>query len=249
MRFLHFLAAGLVALVLSQPAAAQKTDWMGKIQGVLGNVTTPGGSSSGGELSLTDITAGLREALKVGTERVVGQIGSADGYNLDPDIHIPLPPELQKVQSVLKRFGLSGMADDLELRLNRAAEAAAPKTKELIWKAITDMTLEDAKRIFDGPDDAATQYFKKVASADLADTVRPVVDQSLEEVGAVSTYDNLMGQYKTLPFVPDVKANLSDHAVNLALEGLFFYLGKEEAAIRQNPAKRTTELLTKVFGR
>lgn len=249
MRFLYILAAGLAALVLSQPAAAQKTDWMGKIQGVIGNVTTPGGSSSGGELSLTDITAGLREALKVGSERVVGQIGSADGYNLDPDIHIPLPPELQKVQSVLKRFGLSGMADDLELRLNRAAEAAAPKTKELIWKAITDMTLEDAKRIYDGPDDAATQYFKKVASADLADTVRPVVDQSLEEVGAISAYDDLMGQYKTLPLVPDVKANLSDHAVDLALEGLFFYLGKEEAAIRQNPAKRTTELLTKVFGR
>lgn len=247
MRPLHLLAVAVLTFVVAQPAAAQ-TDWMGKLRNTLGTVTPPGGSSSGGALSLTDITAGLREALKVGSERVVGQIGSADGYNLDPDIHIPLPPELQKVQSVLKRFGLSGMADDLELRLNRAAEAAAPKTKELIWKAITEMTLEDAKQIYDGPDDAATQYFKKVASADLADTVRPVVDRSLEEVGAVSSYDSLMGQYKTLPFVPDVKANLSDHAVDMALKGLFYYLGKEEAAIRQNPAKRTTELLAKVFG-
>ncbi len=247
MRPLHILTAALLTIVLTQPAAAQ-SDWMGKLQGALGNVTSPGGSSPGGELSLTDITAGLREALKVGSERVVGQIGTADGYNLDPDIHIPLPPELQKVQSVLQRFGLSGMADDLELRLNRAAEAAAPKTKELIWKAITEMTLDDAKRIYDGPDDAATQYFRKVSSADLADTVRPVVDQSLEEVGAVSAYDGLMGEYKSLPFVPDVKANLSDHAVDMALEGLFFYLGKEEAAIRQNPAKRTTELLSRVFG-
>ncbi|MDA1089716.1 MAG: DUF4197 domain-containing protein [Proteobacteria bacterium] len=113
---------------------------------------------------------------------------------------------------------------------------------------ITEMTLDDAKQIYDGSNDAATQYFKRVSSADLAKVVKPVVDQSLAEVGAVASYDQLMGKYSALPFVPDVKANLTDHAVNMALEGLFFYLAKEEAAIRQNPAKRTTDLLARVFG-
>ncbi|MBT7249559.1 MAG: DUF4197 domain-containing protein [Rhodospirillaceae bacterium] len=149
---------------------------------------------------------------------------------------------------MLKKFGLSALADDVELRLNRAAEAAAPKTKELIWKAISSMTPDDAMAIYKGPDDAATQYFKKVATNDLAATVKPVVDSSLAEVGAISTYDQLMGQYKALRFVPDVKANLSQHTTDLALKGLFHYLAAEEAEIRKNPAKRTTEILSKVFG-
>ena len=141
------------------------------------------------------------------------------------------------------------VADDLELKLNRAAEAAAPQTKQLIWKAVTDMSLEDAKAIYNGPNDAATQYFKRTTSENLKGVIKPVVDRSLNEVGAVASFDNLIGKYSNLPFVPDVKANISSHTVDLALKGLFHYLAKEEAAIRQNPAKRTTELLTKVFGR
>lgn len=237
-----------VSLAAAGPAGAQ--GWKDKLQGVIGPLTGGGGgAATAGTLSTQDITAGLREALKIGSERVVGQIGAVDGFNADPAIHIPLPPTLQKVQSTLKRFGLSGMADEVELKLNRAAEAAAPKTKALIWKAVSEMTLDDARTILNGPDDAATQYFKKVASADLADAVRPVVDRSLTEVGAVAAYDDLMGQYKTLPFVPDVKADLTGHAVDLTLQGLFYYLAREEADIRKNPATRTTELLTRVFGR
>ncbi len=105
-----------------------------------------------------------------------------------------------------------------------------------------------ARRDF-GNDDAATTYFKRVASDDLAGVIRPIVDQTLNQVGAIASYDNLMGQYGALPFVPDVKANLTDHAVKLAMDGVFYYLAKEEAAIRNNPAKRTTDLLAKVFSR
>lgn len=247
---MRFRISGLiVACILAMAIPANAQSWKDKLQGVIGTIPGSAGAVTSGALSTQDISAGLREALKVGSERVVSQVGAADGYNADPAIHIPLPPALQRVQSTLKRFGLSGLADEVELKLNRAAEAAAPKTKELIWKAITTMTLDDAKSIYDGPDDAATQYFKKVASADLTKVVRPVVDRSLTEVGTVAAYDNLMGQYKALPFVPDVKADLTDHAVDLTLQGLFFYLAREEADIRKNPAKRTTELLTRVFGK
>ena len=214
--------------------------------GITGGASNSGSGTSA--LSLGEISSGLKEALRVGTERVTGQIGAADGFNKDPDIHIPLPPQLQNVQSTLRRFGLSGMADDVELKINRAAEAAAPKTKQIIWDAVTSMTLDDARAIYNGPEDAATQYFKRTSSGGLTSVIKPVVDQALDQVGAIASYDKLMGQYRDLPFVPDVKANLSDHTVKLALSGLLHYLAKEEAAIRQNPAKRTTELLTKVFG-
>ena len=218
---------------------------LGGATGTDESVTTTG---LAGGLSTEDIAAGLREALRVGSERVVGQIGALDGFNADHDIHIPLPPALRGVQEKLAMIGMSGLADDLELRLNRAAEKAAPQTKALIWDAIAKMSLDDARKIYDGPEDAATRYFERTSSDDLASIVRPIVDDSLAEVGAIRAYDEMMGRYGAIPFVPDVKADLSDHTVRLTLEGLFHYLAKEEAAIRQDPLKRTTDLLTRVFG-
>ena len=248
MRNVTFLLL-ICGMALTSGQSLAQSSLLNTLQGVFKGSTdnAPGGSGPV-TLSYDDIAAGLREALRIGSERVTAQLGIADGYNSDPAIHIPLPPPFQNVQSTLRKFRLSGLADDIELKLNRAAEAAAPKTKELIWRAINQMSIDDARRIYDGPDDAATQYFRKVASADLANVIRPIVDQSLADVGAISAYDNLTSQYNNLPFIPDLKGDLSNHAVSGALKGLFHYLATEETAIRQNPAKRTTEILAKVFG-
>ena len=115
-----------------------------------------GGSKSSGVLSNADIASGLIEALKVGTERVVSTLGKADGFNKSPDVHIPLPGTLAKVKRALGALGMGSMVDDLELRLNRAAEAATPRAKRLFWDAITQMTLDDVQKIYNGPKDAAT---------------------------------------------------------------------------------------------
>lgn len=203
----------------------------------------------GAALGDVEIGKGLREALRVGSERVVDTLGRTDGFNKVADLHIPLPPSLKTVQSALGRVGMSGMADELELKLNRAAEASVPKAKALFFDAIEKMTLDDARRIYDGPKDAATQYFRGKMSAPLADAMKPIVDGQLAEVGAVQTYDRMIGQYRKLPFVPDAKADLTQHVLGKAIDGVFLYLGREEAGIRENPAKRTTELLQKVFSR
>jgi hypothetical protein len=210
--------------------------------------TSSGSSGSVAGLGTDEIIAGLKEALRVGADTVTAKLGAANGFNGDPAVHIPLPDELKAVQSTLKRVGLSSLADEVELKLNRGAEAAMPKAKELVLNAIESMTLDGAKAIYNGPKDAATQYFRRVATPDLKATVAPVVDGALKDVGAVAAYDQLVGKYKSVPFVPDLKADLTGHATNLALEGLFKYLATEEAAIRDNPAKRTTEILAKVFG-
>jgi len=212
-------------------------------------INQPGNTSSLSGLSESQIIDGLREALKIGTERVVSQIGATDGYNADPKIHIPLPAELQQVQNLLDKFGLGALAGDVETRLNRAAEKAAPQAKNIIVKAIQDMSLKDAKAIYDGPTDAATQYFQKVSTDSLRQMISPIAKSSLEDVGALQAYDSLIGQYKSMPFVPDVKANLVNHTTDLAMKGIFHYLAVEEAAIRENPAKRTTEILKTVFGK
>ncbi|WP_422367975.1 DUF4197 domain-containing protein [Pelagibius sp.] len=212
-----------------------------------GEGETAGGLSAT-SLSAAEIGDGLREALRVGTERVVGQLGQTDGFNADPDIHIPLPDSLQKVQSALQAVGMSDLADEVELRLNRAAEQATPQAKQIFWDAISEMSVEDAEGILNGPDDAATRYFQDKMSAPLSDAMRPVIDDSLADVGAIAAYDNMMEQYKTIPFVPDAKADLTDYTLAQALDGLFTYVAREEAAIRSDPAKRSTEILQKVFG-
>jgi Protein of unknown function (DUF4197) len=253
---LNLIAKGIVAGIIGisfnmSVEAAGLLDNIQKSVTDTTNTVTGGSSSSSSAVSNLDvdqITEGLKEALRVGTDTVVGQIGATDGYNGDPSIHIPLPEEMQQAQTLLKKFGLSDMADDVEERLNRGAEAAAPKTKEIFYTAITEMTLEDAQGIYNGPDDAATQYFRKVTTADLKETVRPIMEQSLNDVGAISAYESLTAEYNDYPLVPDLKGDLTDHATDQALEGLFHYLAIEEAAIRNDPVKRTTEILTTVFG-
>lgn len=243
------LICGLLALALSTTAAAQ-TDWLKSGRNLLDSVLKPQSGSSGvSQLTLGEITGGLQEALKVGTERVVGRVGQVDGFNADPAIHIPLPGALQTAQTALRRVGAGALADDLELRLNRAAEAAAPQAKAVFWQAINAMTLDDARAILDGPQDAATQYFRRTMSEPLKDSMRPIVEQNMAQVGVLNAYDQFSQQYRSLPFVPDLKADLEGHVLEQALAGLFHYLAQEEAAIRADPAGRTTDLLKKVFAR
>jgi len=161
-----------------------------------------------GDLTTTEMGDAFKQALKIGSENVVEQLGGVDGFNADAAIRIPLPKELETVKAMLGKVGMSAMVDDLELKLNRAAEAATPKAKALFVQSISE----------------------------------------LASVGAIQAYDSVMGNYQTMPFVPDVKADLTQHVVDKGMEGIFYYIAKEEAAIRQDPMKQTTALLQKVFG-
>jgi len=236
-------------LTMTAIAASAATNWLQKGTDTLKSLNTGGEETSalGANLPNSDVIAGLKEALTVGSEHVVQQLGQTDGFYADPQIRIPLPEKLATVKSALDKVGMGSFADDLELKLNRAAEAASPKARELFLNAISQMTFEDARGILNGPEDAATQYFRKTMSPDLAQAMTPVVDDSLSQVGAVQSYDRMMGKYADLPFVPDVKADLTDHVVNKGMDGIFHYMAVEEAAIRKDPIKRTTDLLKKVF--
>jgi hypothetical protein len=240
------VAGVLLVMICFISASAESADnWWDKGTSLLrsfgGGVTETGFSD--GELG-----AGLKEALRVGSENVVGRLGSLDGFNKDSVIHIPLPKQLDTVKSVLARVGMAGLLEDLELKLNRAAEAATPKAKKLFLDAINEMGFDDVKRIYSGPDDAATQYFRGKMSPSLTAEMQPVVKESLAEVGVAKAYDNVMKQYRSIPFVPEVKADLTDYVLEKGIDGIFHYIAEEEAAIRRNPAKQTTELLKRVFG-
>ena len=236
----------LLQIFIAPPAVAQM-DWLKTGKDLLGTVgATPTNEAS--DLTSSEIASGLKDALRVGTETVVAQLGQQDGFNTDPTIHIPLPDTLKKVKSALSAVGMSSMMDDLELKLNRAAEAATPPAKKLFLDAITAMTLDDVQGIYNGPDDAATRYFQDKMSAPLAAEMQPIVENALNQVGAVQSYDAVMGKYASIPFVPDVKADLNKYVVDKGMEGIFHYVAVEEAAIRNDPLKRSTDILQKVFG-
>ena len=232
-------------LSLLSISLAAETNWWEKALKIIEPFTEGKGQK---ELTVGEIGQAFKEALHIGTENVVGQLGSVNGFNSDPAIHIPLPKELNNVKNMLSKIGMSNLLDDLELKLNRAAEAATPKAKALFWDAITAMTFEDVKSIYKGPENAATKYFQNKMSTPLSKEFRPIVDDSLSQVGAIRSYDKVIGQYQSLEFVPDVKADLTNHVIEKGLDGIFYYIAKEEAAIRQNPAKQTTALLKRVFG-
>jgi hypothetical protein len=244
-QFIMIIGMFFITIFLISGVAEAGNNWLDKGKDLL---KTYGGSSGQSGLTVEEIGAGLKDALRVASENVVSQLGRVDGFNKDSAVHIPLPKQLDTVKSVLEKVGMSGLLKDLELKLNRAAEVATPKAKKLFSQAITEMSFEGVKKIYKGPKDAATQYFRSKMSPSLAKEMEPVVITSLSEVGAVQSYDSVMKEYRSVPFVPDVKADLTNYVVEKGMDGIFYYMAKEEAAIRTNPAKQTTDLLKRVFG-
>jgi hypothetical protein len=239
------LAAG--GAVIS--AGRARADWFERGAEVFKDLT---GESGAGGLSEGRIVDGLKQALEVASREVVDRVGQPGGYLQDPTIHIPLPDYLQQVRPTLSMLGMGNLLDEVETRLNRGAEQAAPEAQRLFVDAIKAMTIEDARGILDGPDDAATRYFRRTMGPDLLETFRPVVESELERAGAVAAVQQIAGSLESVPFAESLGAQATDrlvgHGLDGALDGLFHYLARQEAAIRTDPAARTTEVLKEVFG-
>jgi hypothetical protein len=210
-----------------------------------------GGSSTTGKTTNLDtntLIEGLKEALEVGSNRAIEEISQPGGYLDNTNIRIPLPDTIDTAASLLRKYGLGSQVDQFEESMNRAAENAAPQATALIVDAIKQMSFEDAKKIYEGSDDAATQYFKEKTSDQLRSLFQPSVKSSLNEVGATRYYGELADEAKEIPYVGDkLNVDLDNYVTEEALNGLFTMLAAEEKKIRENPAARTTDLLKKVF--
>ncbi len=203
----------------------------------------------GGEgLTNDEIVGGLKEALEVGTRHAVQTVSQTDGYFKNPQIKIPLPENVRRFEDLLRATGFGSQVDAFELSMNRAAERAAPEAKAIFWDAIKQMTFTDARGILDGPDDAATQYFRDKTSDRLQTLFKPITHQAMSEVGVTRSYQTLDAKIQTIPFADTVRFDLDQYVTDKALDGLFWMLAQEEKKIRQDPAARVTNLLQKVFG-
>jgi hypothetical protein len=207
-------------------------------------------TSSAANLDYNTIVSGLKEALDVGTRQAINSVSQKDGYLSNELIKIAMPTELQQASGLMRKFGLSTLADEFEQSINHAAEAAAPQASNIIVGAIKEMSIEDANTILQGSDNAATQYFRDKTSAQLSELFRPSIENSLNQVGSTKYYNELTSQVAAIPLIGDtINLDLPAYVTEQALNGLFTVIAQEEKKIRDNPAARTTELLKQVFGK
>ena len=201
------------------------------------------------DLDQKTTVSGLKEALAIGTENAVKAVSKPGGYFSNQMVKILLPDTIQKVADVVAKLGFQEQVDNFILSMNRAAEAAAPKATALFVDAIKTMSFDDARKILQGEDTAATQYFKDKTAERLYDQFRPVVTSNMDKVGVTKAYKDMMAPYESIPFMPKESIDLDHYVTNKALDGLFLMVGQEERNIRTNPAARVTDLLKTVFGK
>jgi hypothetical protein len=228
-------------LFFSCLAQAQLGDILKKADETLNQHSTAG-------LSNDKIVAGLKEALQVSTGKAVALTGRPDGFLKNEAIKILLPPRLQTVGKGMRMLGMGTQVDQLEVGMNRAAEQATPEAKQIFFAAVKKMSFDDARKILTGNDTAATEYFKRTSSADLTAAFSPIVQRTMEHVGVVQQYNNVLAS------APGGSAlagqfDLNKYVVGKTLDGVFLMLGEEEKKIRTDPAAQTTSLLKEVFGR
>ena len=198
-------------------------------------------------LTTLEVSEGLKEALIKGISTGSDVASRVDGYFKNPEIKIPFPPEVRKVEDKLRQIGFNNEVDRFILALNRGAEEAAKEAKPIFINAIKSMTIQDAWGILRGEPDAATQFLKRTTSTQLREKFKPVIQQALDNVSATKYYGDIVNTYNQIPFVQDVNPDLNEYATEKAMEGLFILIAKEEKNIRENPVARTSELLKRVF--
>jgi hypothetical protein len=199
---------------------------------------------------ITDAEAlrGVRQALTDGSLAAVARLGVENGYFGNPKVKIPLPPSLQRVERGLRAFGMRREADELVLAMNRAAEAAVPEAKQLLTDAVRKLSVQDAKGILAGGDTAATDYFKRATRPQLTQRFLPIVKNATDRVGLAQQYNSLAEQGAALGLVKEEEANIERYVTQKALDGLYYMIGEQEKAFRQDPVKATSSIVRKVFG-
>ncbi len=200
------------------------------------------------DLSDTDASSGLKAALIQGAGKAVGELGKPDGFFGNKEVKIPLPDALRKTEKAMRLLGMGKQADELVLRMNRAAEAAVPEAKALLVDSAKKMTLADAKTILTGGDDAATQYFKKTTSKQMAEKFLPIVKKATENVQLAQQYNKYAEMASQYGLVKKEQVNLEQYVTQKTLDGVYLMMAKEEAAIRKDPIGQSSTILKKVFG-
>jgi hypothetical protein len=211
-------------------------------------ISSAAGAQSLASLSNQDAVAGLKDALTQSAGKAVSQLGTADGFLGNAKVKIPLPDSIKRVESGLRMVGMGKQADELVVSMNRAAEMAVKEATPILTDAVKKMSVQDAKGVLTGGDDAATQYFRRTTSDQLTQRFLPIVKKMTAKVQLAEKYNNLAGQAASFGLVSKEDANIDSYVTRKALDGLFLVIAEQERAIRKDPVGSATGMAKKVFG-
>ena len=169
-----------------------------------------------------------------------------------------MPAKLQSVEKGLRLAGQGELVDGFITSMNRAGEQAVPAAASVFGDSIRQMSIADAKSILSGPNDAATQFFRRTTQTNLHAKFYPLVQKATDEVGVTARYKQMMGKFTNADSLGGLfggkspakfdAADIDSYVTDKAMDGLFKVVAEEEKNIRANPAERTTQLLQQVFG-
>ena len=210
-------------------------------------------ATAAGAIGLADITnkdavSGLRQALTDGADAAVGKLGAENGFFGNPKVKIPLPDSIKKIEGLMRAMGMKRQADELELAMNRAAEAAVAEAKPLLIDAVKKMSVQDAKGIITGGETSVTDYFRRTTADALAKKFLPIVKKATAKVGLAERYNAIAGQGAQLGLVDASQASIEQYVTRKSLDGLYTIIAEEEKAIRQDPVGAASSIVQKVFG-
>jgi hypothetical protein len=199
-------------------------------------------------LTQTDARRGLRDALGLAATNATTQLGRENGFWGDRRVRIPLPGILGQTQRTLSGFGMSRPLDELQENLNHAAETTMPQAGRLFTDAVRSITIADAIDIVRGGDDSATQYLRGRTATRLTSLLRPPMTQALTDSGAFSLLRSALREVGLSSMAGDMRTEVINFSTEKALDGCFYFIAEEERAIRNDPVRRTTDILRRVFG-
>lgn len=235
-----------LSLIAATTKAQTWKDAMNRLEKAAGRNSS---GTSVNSLSNTDIVAALRQALEIGAQNTGSRLGAVNGFFGNALIRLAMPPEAKKIETTLRNLGFGSLADKVILQMNRAAEDAAGKAAPIFVDAIRKMNIQDGINILTGGDGAATAYLRQATTTSLTTAFRPVIQNSLNKVGATALWGDAMKIYNNLPTTrTKINPDLAGYVTERALNGLFLGIADEESKIRKDPTARVTDILVKVFG-
>ncbi|MDI9320291.1 MAG: DUF4197 domain-containing protein [Phycisphaerales bacterium] len=196
-----------------------------------------------------EIGSGLREALKLGAQTATHNLSATNGFFGNQLIKILMPPEVQKIETKMRQFGMGNIVDKAILSMNRAAEDASLQALPILVNAITSFTIQDGMRILKGGDNAATELLKTKTTVQIAAAFRPIITQSMNKFNVEQLWAQVFTVYNSLPIIKShVNTDLPNYVTERALNGLFISVAAEEKKIRLDPIGTGSDIIARVFG-
>lgn len=195
-------------------------------------------------LTEADATAAVREMLSLGARD--GSLAGA--FSKEKILSTIFPESLTKTLNTLNQLGLTGEIDRFTNTLSLAAEKTATRSVPIFVSSITNMRVGDAINLIKSGNGAATSYLRQSVGDTLRQSIKPVMQEAMDEYKLGQQWENLIKPIRGLTG-NRLNLDLANLMAGMVSEAMFRKIEAKEAEIRSNAAARTTPLLKKVFSR